>query len=67
MSLIDKILSQVNLEEIFVPVSEAEKRNWDNAMAKMNVKLEKEAPKYMTKERIRAAKTAELSKIYMLG
>ncbi len=67
MSLIEKIISQVNLVEKYEPVSEASKIEWDNAMSKINNELEIEAPKYLTKERIRAAKTAELSKLYMLG
>ena len=67
MSLIERILAQVNLNERYEPVSEVVKNEWDVAMNKINIEFEKEAPKYFTKERIRAARTAELSKLHMLG
>jgi hypothetical protein len=40
---------------------------WDTALNKIQNQLETEAPKYLNQERIRAAKTSELSKMYMLG
>lgn len=67
MSLISSIMSQVNMYDKYKVVSEQSQTEWDVAMSKINVEFEKEAPKYLSKERLRAARTAELSKTCMLG
>lgn len=67
MSLVERIISQIDLQSKYEPVSEATKAKWDAVMNRINTELEQDAPKYLTKERLRAAKTAELSKLYMLG
>lgn len=67
MSLIDKIISQVDMYENYEKVGTESQVKWDTALNKIQNQLESEAPKYLNQERIRAAKTSELSKMYMLG
>jgi hypothetical protein len=67
MTLIEKMGLEENILESFEKVDARSQEAWDNGLSSVEEELKSEAASYISEERTRSAKIAELSRIKMLG
>jgi hypothetical protein len=67
MNVFDKLIEENNYLDKYKRVEESKQQEWKEAFENVKTTLQKEVPKFISKEREKATKIAELSGTKMLG